>query len=128
MTAQAWLQIAFYAAVLTALTPLLGAYMARVYQGEHVALARILGPVERLIYRAVGTNPAREQTWKSYARTTVVFSALFWFALYVILRSQGIHFFNPTGFNSPPWDVTFNTTSSFITNTNWQFYSGDDRK
>ena len=58
----------------------------------------MLGPVERLIYRAVGTNPEREQTWKGYARTTVVFSALFWLALYVILRSQGIHFFNPTGF------------------------------
>ena len=125
MTAQGWLQIAFYAAVLTALTPLLGAYMARVYQGEHVALARVLGPVERLIYRAVGTDPTREQSWKSYARTTVVFSALFWLALYVILRAQGIHFFNPTGFNAAPWDVTFNTTSSFITNTNWQFYSGE---
>ncbi len=125
MTAQAWLQIAFYVAVLTALTPLLGGYMARVYQGEHVALARLFGPVERLIYRAVGTNPAREQSWKSYARTTIVFSALFWLALYVILRAQGIHFFNPTGFNAAPWDVTFNTTSSFITNTNWQFYSGE---
>ena len=54
-----------------------------------------------------------------------MFSALFWLALYVILRAQGIHFFNPTGFNAAPWDVTFNTTSSFITNTNWQFYSGE---
>src|ERR1700752_3124315 len=110
MTAQAWLQIAFYVAVLTVLAPVLGAYIARVYQGEHIALDRLLGPVERLTYRSLGTNPEREQDWKSYARTTIVFSALFWLALYLILRSQGIHFFNPTDFNSASWDVTFNTT------------------
>ena len=120
MTAQAWLQIAFYAAGLTALTPLLGAYMARVYQGETVVLSRVLGPLERLTYRALRTDPKREQDWKAYAKTTVVFSALFWLALYVILRAQGIHVFNPTKFGAAPWDVTFNTTSSVITNTNWQ--------
>jgi K+-transporting ATPase ATPase A chain len=105
--------------------PLLGGYMARVYQGERVALTRLLGPLERLTYRALGIDPRREQSWKGYARTTIVFSALFWLALYVILRSQGIHPFNPAGFNSAPWDVTFNTTSSFVTNTNWQFYGGE---
>jgi K+-transporting ATPase ATPase A chain len=125
MTAQAWLQIAFYAVVLTALVPLLGAYMARVYQGERLMLTRLFGPLERFIYRTLGTDPAREQTWKGYAKTTIVFSALFWLALYLILRTQGIHPFNPTGFNAGPWDVTFNTTSSFITNTNWQFYGGE---
>jgi K+-transporting ATPase ATPase A chain len=125
MTAQAWLQIAVYVAVLTALVPLLGAYMARVYQGERVALTRLFGPVERLTYRALGVDPGREQSWKGYARTTIVFSALFWLVLYVILRSQGIHFFNPAGFNAAPWDVTFNTTSSFVTNTNWQYYGGE---
>jgi K+-transporting ATPase ATPase A chain len=125
VTAQGWLQIAFYVGVLTLLAPFLGAYIARVYQGERVALARLFGPLERLVYRAVGTSPEREQTWKGYARTTIVFSALFWLAMYLILRSQGIHFFNPTEFDSAPWDVTFNTTSSFVTNTNWQFYSGE---
>ena len=84
-----------------------------------------MAPLERLIYNAHRHRPRREQTWKGYAKTTIVFSALFWLVLYVILRAQGIHFFNPTGFNSAPWDVTFNTTSSFITNTNWQFYSGE---
>ena len=125
MTAQAWLQIAFYAAVLTLLAWPLGSYIARVYQGEHVALARLFGPLERLTYRVLGTDPAREQSWKGYARTTIVFSALFWLALYLVLRSQGIHFFNLTGFDAAPWDVTFNTTSSFISNTNWQFYGGE---
>ena len=67
MTAQAWLQIALYVAVLTALVPLLGAYMARVYQGEHVALARLFGPVERLVYRLCGIDPDREQRWNVYA-------------------------------------------------------------
>jgi K+-transporting ATPase ATPase A chain len=125
MTAQGWLQIAIYVAVLTALTPPLGAYMARVYQGERVMLTRLLGPFERLAYRALRTDPEREQDWKGYARTTIVFSALFWVVLYAILRVQGISVFNPTGFHAAPWDVTFNTTSSFITNTNWQFYGGE---
>ncbi|MBN1528976.1 MAG: potassium-transporting ATPase subunit KdpA [Thermoleophilaceae bacterium] len=125
MTAQGWLQIAFYLVVLTGLTPLLGGYMARVYQGERVALDRVLGPIERLVYRVLRTDPARQQDWKEYARTTLVFSALFFVVLFVILRTQGIHPFNPEGFDSAPWDVTFNTTASFISNTNWQFYGGE---
>jgi potassium-transporting ATPase potassium-binding subunit len=125
VTAQGWLQIVFYLVVLTALTPLLGAYMARVYQGEHVALERVLGPVERLTYRALRTDPGRQQDWKEYARTTLVFSALFFVALFVILRTQGIHPFNPEGFHSGPWDLSFNTATSFVTNTNWQFYGGE---
>jgi K+-transporting ATPase ATPase A chain len=125
MTAQGLLQIAFFMVVLTALTPLLGGFMARVYQGERVFLTPVLGPVERLIYRLIGVNSGRGQDWKAYAKTTIVFSALFWIVLYVILRTQGIHPFNPEGFDSAPWDVTFNTTSSFISNTNWQFYGGE---
>ena len=61
---------------------------------------------------------------KSYGKTTIVFSLVFFVVLYAILRTQSIHPFNPF-FNSAPWDVTFNTTSSFITNTNWQFYGGE---
>ena len=70
-------------------------------------------------------DPDVGQDWKSYARTTVVFSVLFWVALYAILRTQGIHPFNPEGFDSGTWDVTFNTASSFVSNTNWQFYGGE---
>jgi potassium-transporting ATPase potassium-binding subunit len=121
VTAQGWLQIAIYLAVLTALTPVLGAYMARVYRGE----VRFLGPVERGVYRVMRVDPGLAQDWKSYARTVLVFSALFWLALYVILRTQGIHPFNPEGFDSATWDVTFNTTSSFVSNTNWQYYGGE---
>ena len=111
--------------MLTALTPLLGGYMARVYQNERVFLTPIFGPLERGFYRLMGVDPNREQDWKSYARTTIVFSALFFVVLYVILRTQGIWPFNPEGFDSAPADVSFNTTSSFITNTNWQFYGGE---
>lgn len=125
MTAQGWLQIALYVAVLTALTPLIGAYMYRVYNGERVVLARVLGPFERLVYRLLRTDPARGQNWKGYARTTLVFSALFFVALYAILRTQAIHPFNPQGDRSGTWDVSFNTAASFVTNTNWQYYGGE---
>jgi K+-transporting ATPase ATPase A chain len=125
MTWQGWFQILIYVGVLTALTPLLGGYMARVYMGRRVVLERVLGPVERGFYRAVRTDPAHEQDWKQYGRTVLVFSALFWLALYAILRLQGALPFNPLRFDGAPWNVTFNTTSSFITNTNWQYYGGE---
>ncbi len=125
MTWQGWFQILLYLAVLTALVPLLGGYMARVYMGRRVVLQRVLGPVERGFYRAVRTDPDREQDWKAYGRSVLVFSALFWLALYAILRLQGSLPFNPLRFGGAPWNVTFNTTSSFITNTNWQYYGGE---
>ena len=125
MTAQGWLQIVIFVVVLTALTPLLGGYMARVYTGERVFLTPILGPVERLFYRLFRVDPDRGQDWKSYARTVIVFSVLFWVLLYVILRTQGIWPFNPAGFDSGTADVSFNTVSSFVSNTNWQYYGGE---
>ena len=99
--------------------------MARVYEGERVFLTRILGPLERLIYRGLGPSAKVEQDWKAYATTVLVFSLLFWLALYLILRTQGSLPLNPEGFGAAPWDVTFNTTTSFVTNTNWQFYGGE---
>jgi potassium-transporting ATPase potassium-binding subunit len=125
MTVQGWLQIAVFFAILTAVTPLIGGYMARVFAGERVILTPVLGPVERLLYRVMRTDPAREQDWKGYARTVIVFSLVSWAALYLILRTQGVHPFNPQGFTSGTWDVSFNTATSFVTNTNWQFYAGE---
>jgi K+-transporting ATPase ATPase A chain len=122
---QGWLQIALFLVVLVALTPLLGGYMASVYTGERVFLSRIGGPVERLLYRLLRVDISREQDWKAYARSLLVLSGLFWLALYVILRTQTLHPANPQGFHSGTWDVTFNTVSSFLTNTNWQFYGGE---
>jgi potassium-transporting ATPase potassium-binding subunit len=125
VTGQGILQLAFYVVVLTALAVPLGHYMARVYQGETVLLSRFVGPLERLIYRLLGPRAQAQQDWKSYAKTVLVFSGIFFVALFVILRTQGIQPFNPEGFDSAPWDVTFNTTASFITNTNWQYYGGE---
>lgn len=125
MTAQGWLQIVVFFGVLTAVTPVVGGYMARVYSGERVALDRVLGPLERLLYRVMRTDPGREQDWKGYARTVIVFSVVSWLGLYLILRTQGIQPWNPQGFHSGTWDVSFNTTSSFVTNTNWQYYAGE---
>jgi len=125
MTVQGWFQIVLFFVVLTALTPLIGGYMARVFGGERVFLTPVLGPVERLFYRLMRTDPEREQDWKGYARTVIVFNLLSFLALYLILRTQGIHPFNPQGFHSGTWDVSFNTAASFVTNTNWQFYAGE---
>lgn len=122
---QGWLQIAALCAIVLAIVPLLGAYMARVFSGERVALERVLGPVERLIYRVIRVNPERGQDWKAYARSVLLFSLASWLALYAIVRLQGSLPGNPERFGAAPWDVSFNTVSSFVTNTNWQFYAGE---
>ncbi|QEC49348.1 potassium-transporting ATPase subunit KdpA [Baekduia soli] len=125
---QGFLQIALFCAILVAVAPFMGAYMARVFSDERVILTPVLAPVERSLYRlfrlGAGGVPV-EQDWKAYARSLVVVSVLFVLLLYVILRTQGIHPFNPEGFRSGTWDVSFNTASSFLTNTNWQFYGGE---
>jgi K+-transporting ATPase ATPase A chain len=125
MTLQGWVQIVVFFAIIVAITPLLGGYMARVYTGQHVFLARVLSPFERGIYRAIRADVRREQDWKTYAASVMLFSLAGWLLLYLILRTQTIHPFNPQGFHSAPWNVTFNTVTSFLTNTNWQYYSGE---
>jgi K+-transporting ATPase ATPase A chain len=126
VTVTGWIQIVALVAVLTALTPLLGRYMARVYQGDRVALTSILGPVERVAYRVFLVDDAAEQGWKAYARSLLLFSAASWLVLYLVLRTQAIQPFNPQGFtHSGPWDLSFNTASSFVSNTSWQYYGGE---
>ena len=70
-------------------------------------------------------RPEEGQDWKAYARSIVVFSLVSWLALYLILRTQSIQPLNPEGFGSGPWNLSFNTASSFVTNTNWQYYGGE---
>lgn len=128
MTVTGWLQIVALVGVLTALTPLLGGYMARVYQGERVALTALFAPVERVAYRLFLVDRAQEQGWKDYARSLLLFSAAGWLILYLVLRTQGIQPLNPQGFtHSGPWDLSFNTASSFVSNTSWQYYAGETR-
>src|ERR1700746_1184519 len=103
--------------------------MARVYTGEKVFLSPLFGGPERFLYRILRVDSKREQDWKSYAKSLLIFSLAGWLLLYLILRTQDAffvpHALNPLGFHSAPWNVTFNTTSSFLTNTNWQYYSGE---
>jgi K+-transporting ATPase ATPase A chain len=122
---QGFAQIAIFCGALVAVMPLLGGYMARVYQNDRVFLTPVVGWLERLTYRLLRVDPERGQDWKAYARSLIVFSGLFWLALYLILRTQQQHPFNPSNFHSAPWDVTFNAVSSFVTNTNWQYYGGE---
>ncbi len=122
---QGFLQIAIFLAIVVAVAPFFGAYMARVFSDERVFLTPVLAPVERGLYRLLRVEPDQEQDWKAYAKSLVVVSVLFALLLYVILRTQSIHPFNPEGFRSGTWDVSFNTASSFLTNTNWQFYGGE---
>jgi len=121
VTVAGWSEIALFLAILTALTPVLGSYMARVYRGEVVFLAR----VERPLLRLLGAHPARGQDWKGYARSVLVFSAVSWLVLYLILRTQTLHPWNPEDLSSTTWDNAFNAASSFVTNTNWQYYGGE---
>ena len=128
MTVNGWLQILAFCAALVILSPVLGRYMAKVYSGERVFLTPLFGSFERLLYRCFGVDPKREQDWKSYAKSLLIFSLAGWIILYVVLRSQSIQPWNNYGgttFNAAPWDVTFNTVSSFLTNTNWQYYGGE---
>jgi K+-transporting ATPase ATPase A chain len=122
---QGFLQIAAFCAILIAFVPLLGGYMARVFSDERVFLTPVVAPVERGLYRLFGVDAERGQDWKAYARSLLIVSTLFVALLYLILRTQGLHPFNPQGFKSGTWDVSFNTATSFLTNTNWQYYGGE---
>jgi K+-transporting ATPase ATPase A chain len=123
---EGYVQIAIFVVIVVALVKPVGIYLARVFNNERVFLTRAFGPIERGTYRLLRVKPEAEgQDWKQYARSLIVFSLLFWILLYLILRTQGIQPFNPEGFHSGPWDLSFNTTSSFLTNTNWQYYGGE---
>jgi potassium-transporting ATPase potassium-binding subunit len=123
--AQGFLQIAIFCGLIVAVTPLLGGYMARVFRGERTFLDPVAGPPERLTYRLLRIDPTRGQDWKAYARSVILFSLAGWLVLFLILRTQTLHPFNPEGFHSGTWDLSFNTASSFVTNTNWQYYGGE---
>ena len=125
MTGNGILQIAFYLVVLLALAKPLGAYMARVYEGQPIVLDRILGWLERLIYRASGVVPGAEMGWKTYALTMLLFNLAGLLAVYVLQRLQGVLPLNPAGLSAVSPDSSFNTAVSFATNTNWQGYGGE---
>ena len=124
--AQGWLQIVVFLLVLTALVPLVGTYIAaRLPRRAGLPLAASSGRSSASPIACCGCGPEEGQDWKGYARSIVVFSLLSWLVLYLILRTQSIQPLNPEGFGSGPWNLSFNTASSFVTNTNWQYYGGE---
>ncbi len=128
MTFLGWLTIVLFVLLLTLFALPLGRYMAAVYTGEHTILDPLFRTPERLLYRLLRVDPDKGQDWKSYAKSLIIFSLAGWLLLYFILRTQTLWDFtglNPQHFHSAPWNVTFNTTSSFMTNTNWQYYGGE---
>ena len=125
MNLMGWLEIALVlGAVLVAAWPL-GAYMARVFAGEHTLLGFVLAPVERRVYAAAGVKADAEQSWSSYTLSMLAFNAAGFLLLYGLLRLQGALPLNPQGFAGVAPNLAFNTAVSFVTNTNWQSYGGE---
>jgi K+-transporting ATPase ATPase A chain len=127
MSGQGISQILFYSVVLVALSYPLGLYMARVY-GDRFLLTGAFGwlrSIERGFYRLVRADAKKEQDWKSYGKTVLIFSVVFSGLLYGIQRLQGHLFLNPDHMKGVPAHLALNTTASFITNTNWQYYGGE---
>jgi len=125
MTANGWLQIAIYAAIVGAIVVPLGGYMAKVFAGERTLLSPLLRPVETLFYRASGVDPARDQHWLTYAIGMLLFNLAGFVLLYALQRLQGVLPLNPQDFPGVAPDLALNTSISFITNTNWQAYGGE---
>ena len=124
MTANGWLQIAFFFALIVACAKPLGSFIANVIEGRRTFLTPVLGPIERLIYKLCCIDPSEEQRWTHYAAGLLAFSAVSGILLYVLQRLQGFLPFNPQhyGAGSVSPDLAFNTSVSFDTNTNWQSY------
>jgi K+-transporting ATPase ATPase A chain len=125
MTANGYLQIGLYVAVLLLAAKPLGSYMARVYEGERTWLTPVFGPVERVFYRLIGPRATDDQGWKAYAVSMLVFNVLGLLAVYGLERLQGALPLNPQAFAGVAPDLAFNTAASFATNTNWQAYVGE---
>jgi K+-transporting ATPase ATPase A chain len=124
VTANGITQIALYVVVLTLLAYPLGIYMARVYSGT-LRIPRWLAAPERAFYRLMGTHAEAEQTWKAYAFTALTFMGVFAVFLYLLLRLQDSLPLNPDGMPNVLSHIAMNTTASFVTNTNWQYYGGE---
>jgi K+-transporting ATPase ATPase A chain len=125
MTLNGYIQLGLYIVVLLALAKPLGGFMARVYMGQPSGLDRVLGPLERLIYRLCGVRAEEEMGWKTYAIAMLFFNLFGFLAVYALQRFQGMLPLNPQGFGAVTPDSSFNTAVSFATNTNWQGYGGE---
>jgi potassium-transporting ATPase potassium-binding subunit len=125
MTLIGWTQILLYCVIIVAITPVLGSYMTRVFNGERTFLTPILRPVELALYRAAGVDEKGEQGWLAYTVGMLLFHVGGFFILYEVMRFQALLPFNPAEQSAVAPDLSFNTSVSFITNTNWQNYGGE---
>jgi len=125
MTVIGWVQILLYCVILVAITPPLGAYMTRVFNGERTFLSPILRPVEAAIYKTAGVDARHEQHAVTYTVAMLLFHVGGFLILYILMRLQAGLPFNPAGQTAVAEDLSFNTAVSFITNTNWQNYGGE---
>lgn len=124
MTLSGWFQIILVLGLTTAAAWGLGHYLARLYAGERTFLTPVLSPVEGLLRRLSGID-GREQDWRHYTLAMLAFNAAGFLLLYGLMRLQGLLPVNPQGFGAVPADLSFNTSMSFVTNTNWQAYGGE---
>jgi K+-transporting ATPase ATPase A chain len=125
MTFIGWLQIVVYCAIIVAITPLLGGYMTRVFNGERTFLSFLLRPAEAGLYRLGGVQEKSEQHWLAYTVAMLFFHVGGFIIIYVLMRLQAVLPFNPAEQSAVAPDLSFNTAISFITNTNWQNYGGE---
>ena len=93
--------------------------------GRQTWLSPVLGPVERCVYHMAGVDPTREMDWKKYLTAVLLFNAAGFLVLFLSLLCQKWLPLNPAGTENMRWDIALNTAISFVTNTNWQFYSGE---
>jgi potassium-transporting ATPase potassium-binding subunit len=122
MSFNGWLQIAIYAVLVILITKPFGGYMTRVFNGERTPLRLVLRPIEVGIYKLCGVREDEEQHWISYAVAMLAFSFAGFVIMYAIQRLQNVLPFNPQGQDAVSPDLAFNTSVSFLTNTNWQSY------
>jgi K+-transporting ATPase ATPase A chain len=125
MTFVGWSQIAIVLALTLIAAIPLGGLIVKIYAGEANLLTPVLRPVERVFYRLAGVDETGEQTWLVYAMAMIAFSIAGFLSLYALQRLQGVLPLNPQQFPGVPSDLAFNTSISFITNTNWQNYAGE---
>src|SRR5215467_3465478 len=127
VTLNSVLQVTIFMLIVLLLTKPLGLYLTKVFAGERTWLSPVFVPVERLFYRLSGIDPEREQKWTEYMIAVLAFSLAGMLLLYLLQRTQQLHgtLFNPQGFGPVEQQLAFNTASSFTTNTNWQFYTGE---
>jgi K+-transporting ATPase ATPase A chain len=119
------IQYILYLAVLVVLAIPLGAYIKKVMNGEKTLLSKILTPCENAVYKVMKVNKEEQMNWKKYAASVIIFSGIGLVFLFLLQLLQGVLPGNPQGLSGVKWDLSFNTAVSFITNTNWQAYSGE---